>query len=106
LYDRERLHFPLADKEDEEEEEEEEEERCEIRKESTPLLDSYGVPIKSRFQQKPSLITANSSQPSDLNQKIRVCVRKRPLNKKELERGEKDIAPTCGIRSINIQEPK
>ncbi|EIE79029.1 hypothetical protein RO3G_03734 [Rhizopus delemar RA 99-880] len=106
LYDRERFHFPLADKEEEAEtEEEEEEERCEIRKEANPLLDSYGVPIKSRFQQKPSLTTANSSQPSDLNQKIRVCVRKRPLNKKELERGEKDIAPTCGIRSINIQEP-
>ncbi|CAO3639467.1 unnamed protein product [Cunninghamella blakesleeana] len=43
---------------------------------------------------------------SDLNQKIRVCVRKRPLNKKEIERGEKDISPTSGIRSININEPK
>ncbi|KAI7853209.1 P-loop containing nucleoside triphosphate hydrolase protein [Circinella umbellata] len=43
---------------------------------------------------------------SDLNQKIRVCVRKRPLNKKELDRGEKDISPTAGIRSININEPK
>ncbi|CAO3591061.1 unnamed protein product [Absidia cylindrospora] len=43
---------------------------------------------------------------SDLNQKIRVCVRKRPLNRKELERGEKDISPTAGIRSININEPK
>jgi hypothetical protein len=43
---------------------------------------------------------------SDLNQKIRVCVRKRPLNKKELERAEKDIAPTTGVRSINVNEPK
>lgn len=43
---------------------------------------------------------------SDLNQKIRVCVRKRPLNKKELERAEKDIAPTSGVRSINVNEPK
>ncbi|CAO3578657.1 unnamed protein product [Absidia cylindrospora] len=43
---------------------------------------------------------------SDLNQKIRVCVRKRPLNKKELGRGEKDISPTVGIRSINVNEPK
>lgn len=43
---------------------------------------------------------------SDLNQKIRVVVRKRPLNKKEVERGEKDISPTCGIRSINVNEPK
>lgn len=43
---------------------------------------------------------------SDLNQKIRVCVRKRPLNKKELERAEKDIAPTAGVRSINVNEPK
>ncbi|KAI7877785.1 kinesin-domain-containing protein [Lichtheimia hyalospora FSU 10163] len=43
---------------------------------------------------------------SDLNQKIRVVVRKRPLNKKEVDRGEKDISPTCGIRSINVNEPK
>ncbi|KAI9480564.1 MAG: P-loop containing nucleoside triphosphate hydrolase protein [Benjaminiella poitrasii] len=50
--------------------------------------------------------TGTPLQQSDLNQKIRVCVRKRPLHKKELERGEKDIAPTIGVRSINVNEPK
>ena len=49
---------------------------------------------------------SGGSGQSDLNQKIRVCVRKRPLNKKEIDRGEKDISPTAGIRSININEPK
>ncbi|OAD78395.1 hypothetical protein PHYBLDRAFT_24434 [Phycomyces blakesleeanus NRRL 1555(-)] len=44
--------------------------------------------------------------PSDLNQKIRVCVRKRPMNKKEMERSEKDIAPLLNTRSIQINEPK
>ncbi|ORE16933.1 hypothetical protein BCV71DRAFT_265213 [Rhizopus microsporus] len=87
------------------EESDEDEEKCEIRRGSNPLLDPYGVPIKSRYQQKSSPLVV-SSQPSDLNQKIRVCVRKRPLNKKEIERGEKDIAPTCGMRSINVHEPK
>ncbi|KAI8089224.1 P-loop containing nucleoside triphosphate hydrolase protein [Halteromyces radiatus] len=43
---------------------------------------------------------------SDLYQKIRVCVRKRPLNRKELEKGEKDISPCIGTRSLHINEPK
>lgn len=48
----------------------------------------------------------DSLPPSDLDQKIRVCVRKRPLNKKEIERGEKDIGRAIGSRSIQINEPK
>lgn len=95
--------------------------KCEIRRGSGPLLDPYGVPIqnRTRYNSKPvmpppfSTPTAVPSPvqqqlmvQSDLNQKIRVCVRKRPLNKKELERAEKDIAPTCGVRSINVNEPK
>ncbi|OBZ84750.1 Kinesin-related protein 6 [Choanephora cucurbitarum] len=43
---------------------------------------------------------------SDLNQKIRVCVRKRPLSKKEIEKGDRDMAPTLGTRSLQINEPK
>ncbi|KAI7904100.1 P-loop containing nucleoside triphosphate hydrolase protein [Cokeromyces recurvatus] len=126
--------------------------KCEIRRGSGPLLDSYGIPIQNKirynsmrhqyqhnisssfnnnlYSASPSsylnnntttttttttIDTASSSlqqqqhhhhQLSDLNQKIRVCVRKRPLNRKELERNEKDIAPTVGIRSINVNEPK
>lgn len=92
--------------------------KCEIRRGSGPLLDPYGVPIqKLRYKAAPPPFSVpvvssplQQSQQligqSDLNQKIRVCVRKRPLNKKELERAEKDIAPTSGVRSINVNEPK
>lgn len=102
-----------------------EEEKCEIRRGSGSLLDPYGVPIQNKRSAQRSntfgMTSILSSSPaavssspgssyapsmSDLNQKIRVCVRKRPLNKKELERGEKDISPTCGVRSINVNEPK
>ncbi|ORX58227.1 kinesin-domain-containing protein [Hesseltinella vesiculosa] len=78
------------------------------------LLNPYGLPNKHRSslpsKQQPQLQSyATSTAPlgqSDLNQKIRVCVRKRPLNKKEIERSEKDISPTVGTRSIHINEPK
>ncbi|KAG1372552.1 hypothetical protein G6F61_010952 [Rhizopus arrhizus] len=75
---------------------------------SAPLLDAYGVPlspakaaVRSKEQQAGFVLP-----PSDLDQKIRVCVKKRPLNKKELEKGEKDVAPTVGTRSLQINEPK
>ncbi|KAL9549982.1 hypothetical protein MBANPS3_004950 [Mucor bainieri] len=48
-----------------------------------------------------SLNTAN-----DLNQRIRVCVRKRPLNKKETSNQEVDIAPLRGSRTIELNAPK
>lgn len=37
--------------------------------------------------------------------KIRVCVRKRPLNSKEIHRGEKDMATVAG-RQLAVDEPK
>ncbi|KAI8146508.1 P-loop containing nucleoside triphosphate hydrolase protein [Fennellomyces sp. T-0311] len=43
---------------------------------------------------------------SDLHQRIRVCVRKRPLSKKERELGQTDIAPVVGARTVQINEPK
>ncbi|ORZ05081.1 P-loop containing nucleoside triphosphate hydrolase protein [Absidia repens] len=102
---------------------------------SAPLLNAYGVPtMKSKasmgalkytpsvnptasmstvahVSSPASISTMPSSStttlpPSDLNQKIRVCVRKRPLNRKELEKGEKDISPCIGTRSLHINEPK
>ncbi|KAI7872520.1 P-loop containing nucleoside triphosphate hydrolase protein [Spinellus fusiger] len=90
--------------EEDNEEDDEDESRCEIRRGSGPLLDPYGIPIHRRAPAKASQSQFTSLQ-SDLNQKIRVCVRKRPLNKKELERSEKDIAPCAGARSINVNEP-
>lgn len=91
---------------------------------SAPLLDAYGVPLSpakqaamaSKLSSPAPLRYAQSHQnfdtqpqqlpPSDLNQKIRVCVRKRPLNRKELEKGDKDMAPISGTRSLQINEPK
>ncbi|KAI8377733.1 P-loop containing nucleoside triphosphate hydrolase protein [Radiomyces spectabilis] len=119
-------HILTADQDDESSDEES---RCEIRRSSGPLLNPYGIPIQNKLrstgynQQRsnslamPAFLTggtspvANANSPvtagqSDLNQKIRVVVRKRPLNKKELEKGEKDISSTVGIRSINVNEPK
>ncbi|KAJ1727416.1 hypothetical protein LPJ61_004581 [Coemansia biformis] len=43
---------------------------------------------------------------SNLNDKIRVCVRKRPLTGKEKEKGEKDIVQPTGSRSLAVMEPK
>ncbi|KAJ1799022.1 hypothetical protein LPJ59_002113 [Coemansia sp. RSA 2399] len=43
---------------------------------------------------------------SNLNDKIRVCVRKRPLNRKEKEKGDKDIVNTTGQRLLSVMEPK
>lgn len=103
---------------DDETDDSDDSDKCEIRRGSGPLLDPYGVPIqKLRYKPAPPPFSVpvvssplQQSQQligqSDLNQKIRVCVRKRPLNKKELERAEKDIAPTSGVRSINVNEPK
>lgn len=103
------------------EEDEDEEEMAPRRyRASAPMLNAYGMPtsssaaaVKSR-RSIGALKSASAAQqsrldnlpPSDLDQKIRVCVRKRPLNKKETERCEKDIAETIGTRSILINEPK
>lgn len=42
----------------------------------------------------------------DLNDRIRVCLRKRPLNKKELSKKETDVAIVNGRRMIHFYEPK
>lgn len=102
-------------------EEEEEEEMAPRRyRASAPVLNAYGMPTSSssaaiKSRRSIGALKSSSAQqnsrldnlpPSDLDQKIRVCVRKRPLSKKETERCEKDIAETIGTRSILINEPK
>ena len=65
---------------------------------------AYGVPTnnaKSQSKQQQIIVTQ-----SDLNQKIRVCVRKRPLSKKEIDKSEKDITPVASVRTVNVNEPK
>ncbi|KAI9318468.1 P-loop containing nucleoside triphosphate hydrolase protein [Dichotomocladium elegans] len=76
---------------------------------SAPMLNAYGVPVspmKSRANVGALKQATDILPPSDLDQKIRVCVRKRPLNRKEQERNEKDIAQVTGTRTLHIHEPK
>jgi hypothetical protein len=80
---------------------------------AAPKLDTYGIPAShSRASQKSenpsskSQLSAATNGLSDLNQRIRVCVRKRPLSRREIATGEKDIAPVSGARSINVNAPK
>lgn len=108
------LRMPSSDEDGAEDDEEEEEETLSRRyRQSAPMLNAYGVPLSSGSVRSRASVGAlkYANDPvtyreSDLNQKIRVCVRKRPLSKRDLDRAEKDIAPTLGTRSIKINEPK
>ncbi|KAI8901576.1 P-loop containing nucleoside triphosphate hydrolase protein [Globomyces pollinis-pini] len=69
-------------------------------KQTRSNLNAYGVPMSSvSTTQKPS-------SKGDLTDRIRVCVRKRPLSKKEARKGEQDIARIIGRRTIHVLEPK
>lgn len=61
-------------------------------------------------KEKRSTSTIETKTPSSMvqtaDQKIRVCVRKRPLNKSEMLAKEKDIAQMSGMRTIEILEPR
>ncbi|KAI9149794.1 hypothetical protein H9P43_009973 [Blastocladiella emersonii ATCC 22665] len=79
-----------------------------------PRLNAYGVPIAGRGPSPArtgstgaSSATAGAAGPSNLDDRIRVCVRKRPLNKKELKRNEVDVAAVnAHARTLVINEPK
>lgn len=92
-----RNQLPVFIRKQQEEVEEEEEDDREIVKNSH--LNPYGLPISSNNRHL-------AQRKSDLNQKIRVCVRKRPLAKKEIEKCEKDITPVQGVRTVHVNEPK
>ncbi|KAJ3122235.1 Kinesin-like protein kif24 [Nowakowskiella sp. JEL0407] len=66
-----------------------------------PKLNAYGIPV-DKIDDKPKTKAVTSS----LMDKIRVCVRKRPLNKKELKKNESDVAMVGGRRTITILEHK
>jgi hypothetical protein len=68
-------------------------------KPSKANLNAYGIPSNNASIQK-------TKSAGDLADRIRVCVRKRPLSKKELKRGETDNTKVNGRRSIAIMEPK
>jgi hypothetical protein len=99
--------FIRKQQQEREQEKEEEDDDREIIK-NNHGHNTYGVPhhqssttVKKQQQQQKSIVTQ-----SDLNQKIRVCVRKRPLSKKELEKCEKDITPVASVRTVHVNEPK
>jgi hypothetical protein len=56
----------------------------------------------------PSVVTSavQTQGFNELHQRIRVCVRKRPLSKREIANQETDIAPLVGSRTIQVNEPK
>lgn len=95
---------------------------------SSRLLDAYGVP-RSHAQQKKTadvpgsleafisrsktsnistttIGTVSTTIQNDLQQRIRVCVRKRPLNRKEQDMHELDIVPVVRPRTIQLNVPK
>ncbi|KAI8066942.1 P-loop containing nucleoside triphosphate hydrolase protein [Gilbertella persicaria] len=96
---------------------------------STRLLDAYGIPITQRpkstmevplppptiqqgsfeefmaSKKQTMVVHRNTTVHSELQQRIRVCVRKRPLNNRELA-GQEDIAPLVGTRTIQVNAPK
>lgn len=63
-------------------------------------LNAYGIPLNnaSNVNLKRSML--------DISDRIRVCVRKRPLSKKEIRMGQTDVAPVTGRRTVNICETK
>lgn len=91
-----RQQLPVFIRKQQQEVEEEEDEREIIK--NNGFHNAYGVPTMKQSKK----VVAQS----DLNQKIRVCVRKRPLSKKELEKCEKDITPAASVRTVHVNEPK
>ncbi|CAG8786720.1 15870_t:CDS:2 [Cetraspora pellucida] len=94
----------IAQQSPEEEEEEENQPNSSPNRRSN--LNAYGVPSRHPSRNNSYSQPAKQNVPSNLNDKIRVCVRKRPLSKKELTRNEKDIASVSGQRTVLINEPK
>ncbi|KAI8999519.1 P-loop containing nucleoside triphosphate hydrolase protein [Gaertneriomyces semiglobifer] len=74
-----------------------------IVKHTNNTLNAYGVPVNAAGGGTRNVGKGSSTS---LHDRIRVCVRKRPLNKKELKKNESDIAYVNGRRTICINEPK
>lgn len=74
---------------------------------SNPLLNVYGLPATGTSSV--SLMNKSATlgrSHNEFSERIRVCVRKRPLNRKELKRREMDITTIIGRRNLVINEPK
>ncbi len=84
---------------------------------SSTGLNAYGVPVGSKLSQSNSQkdftdsVAANDAslaKPANVDpaERIRVCVRKRPLSSKEMQRNEKDMAEVLSRQTIVLNEPK
>ncbi|KAJ3344629.1 Kinesin-like protein kif24 [Entophlyctis luteolus] len=69
-----------------------------------PLLNVYGVPNSVSNATRTN--QGGSSKISDISDRIRVCVRKRPLNRKELKSNQVDVANVLDRRTLVVNEPK
>ena len=68
------------------------------------VLNAYGVPLsQANISIQPKVATKSAV---DLADRIKVCVRKRPLSQKEIKRGDSDVANITGRRTIGLLEPK
>ncbi|KAG0228206.1 Kinesin-like protein kif24 [Actinomortierella wolfii] len=85
-----------------------EEELIPIHESRQRSLDAYSIPTGMNRSHNKGGVARNTGAeylPSELTAKIRVCVRKRPLNSKEISKGEKDMAHVTG-RQLAVDEPK
>ena len=82
---------------------------------TTAGLNAYGLPTNagrasSRNNLSSDGLSRNDSfhgePPAAIGERIKVCVRKRPLSNKELQRNERDIADVVNSRCIVVNEPK
>jgi hypothetical protein len=67
-------------------------------------LNVYGVG-NTAMNVQPVAKTTQKELKGELNDRIRVCVRKRPLNKKEILKKETDVAIVQGRRTIHFMSP-
>ncbi|KAG0197555.1 Kinesin-like protein kif24 [Mortierella sp. GBA30] len=96
------LQQPFFDGRNFKEASEDEEEPLPVQESRQRGLDAYSVPTGMGRQK---CRNAGAQTNNDMTAKIRVCVRKRPLNSKEINRGEKDMATVSG-RQLAVDEPK
>eukprot|EP01133_Synstelium_polycarpum_P000160 gene160-187_t len=105
--------------EDEEEDQYEEEEEYISPPVFQPAVLAPAVAAIPKPVAKPATIKGGYTQPAlnqfdsgfnidmtEYGQRIRVCVRKRPLNKKELAKNEKDILEVTTKKDVLVHEPK
>lgn len=74
------------------------------------LLDAYGIPISGASLGAKKVVKAGKKvakkDKSEMEQKIRVCVRKRPMNEKELRRGDTDVIDIKSRKKLVLNEHK